>query len=369
MVGGGIVGSSAAYHLGAAGERVVLVDRADPGHATAAGAGIVAPGLSTKLSPAWEPLAFAAVGYYPQLLEELGGSVPAAVEYRTVGAIHLARSDAERPRLQDAYALFAERRAAGVANIGELSIVEGDALRSLCPVVNDAYAGVLATGAARVDGRSLRDALLLAFEAAGGKRLDGSASVIVSGSRVAGVDVGGERLDADVVILATGAWPDAVAGPTGADFGIAPQRGQILHLHHRDGETSRWPILYGFDDHYLLGFPGRRVVVGATREHGSGFDRRVTAEGQHELLGQALSFAPGLARATVVETRVGFRPVTADGLPLVGPVPGRDGLFLVTGLGPLGLTLGPYVGSLIAASVLERPTPLDLSAFAPGRLA
>ena len=97
-------------------------------------------------------------------------------------------------------------------------------------------------------------------------------------------------------------------------------------------------------------------MVGATREPGTGFDLRVTVAGQRELVDQALSFAPGLAGATVVETRVGFRPVTADGLPLIGPVPGCDGAFVATGLGPQGLTIGPYVGGLIADEALgERP--------------
>ena len=111
-----------------------------------------------------------------------------------------------------------------------------------------------------------------------------------------------------------------------------------------------------------------RVVVGATREPGTGFDLRVTLAGQRELVDQALSFAPGLAGATVVETRVGFRPVTADGLPLIGPVPGCDGVFVATGLGPQGLTIGPYAGRLIAEAVLGRPATIDLTALAPDRL-
>ena len=64
----------------------------DPGHATAAGAGIVAPGLSLKLPPAWQPLAFAAVAAYQPLLEELREQGQVGIEYQVVGAIHLARS-------------------------------------------------------------------------------------------------------------------------------------------------------------------------------------------------------------------------------------------------------------------------------------
>jgi D-amino-acid dehydrogenase len=368
VVGGGIVGASAAYHLAAAGEDVVLVDREDPGHATAAGAGIVAPGLSLKLPSAWQPLAFAAVASYERLLEELREQGQTDLEYQVVGAVQLARSEDEHEQLPDTLRLFEERRSAGVANIGELSRLDGPALHALCPVVNDAHGGIHAAGAARVDGRSLRGALLRAFEARGGTRRRGSASVVTSGSSVAGLDVDGDRLAADVVVLATGAWADALVSASGRDFGVAPQRGQILHLDVPDTDPTGWPILYGYEPYYLLTFPAHRVVVGATREPGTGFDLRVTVAGQRDLVHQALAFAPGLAGATVVETRVGFRPVTADGLPLIGPVPGCDGAFVATGLGPQGLTIGPYAGRLIADAALGRPPAIDVSALALDRL-
>jgi D-amino-acid dehydrogenase len=367
VVGGGIVGSSVAYHLAAAGEDVVLIDRDDPGQATAAGAGIVAPGLSITLPLALEPLAFQAVRYYGQLLQKLGDKGQTAVEYQEVGLLHVARSDQEKAQLRDTYELFVKRREAGFANIGELSMADGAALRALCPALDDAHAGIHATGAARVDGRSLRDALLGAFEHDGGERRVGNARVVTSGSRATGVEVDGDRLAADIVVLATGAWSDALESASGVEWGIAPQRGQIVHLELRDVETTRWPILQGYEPYYVITFPPHRVVIGATREHGTGFDRRVTAAGQHEVLRQGLAYAPGLADATVVETRVGFRPVTADGLPLIGPLRGCEGLFVATGLGHLGLTLGPSVGALIAAVALEAPTAVDLTPFALDR--
>ena len=115
--------------------------------------------------------------------------------------------------------------------------------------------------------------------------------------------------------------------------------------------------------HYLLAFPGGRVVVGATREAGAGFDHRVTAAGQRQVLDAALALAPGLADATVLETRVGFRPVTPDGFPLLGAVPGLGGLVVATGLGANGLTYGPLMGVLAAGAGAGRA-----GAVRPGRL-
>jgi D-amino-acid dehydrogenase len=108
------------------------------------------------------------------------------------------------------------------------------------------------------------------------------------------------------------------------------------------------------------------VVVGATRETGSGLDLRVTAGGQAEVLNQALAIAPGLAPATLIETRVGFRPVSPDNRPMLGRA-ALDGLVIGNGLGPSGLTMGPYAGRLLAQVALGEAPEMDLSPYDPGR--
>jgi D-amino-acid dehydrogenase len=109
------------------------------------------------------------------------------------------------------------------------------------------------------------------------------------------------------------------------------------------------------------------VVVGATRETGSGFDHRVTAAGQAEVLNQALEVAPGLGPATLVETRVGFRPVGPDLKPMLGVVAGLDGLVVGNGLGASGLTIGPFAGRLLAQLALGGAPEFDLAAYDPLR--
>ena len=72
MIGGGIVGSSAAaYRLACRGMWVTLLDRADQGHATAAGAGIVSPATSFRAPPAQNALAYRAAAYHPGLVASL----------------------------------------------------------------------------------------------------------------------------------------------------------------------------------------------------------------------------------------------------------------------------------------------------------
>ncbi len=87
----------------------------------------------------------------------------------------------------------------------------------------------------------------------------------------------------------------------------------------------------------------------------------------HEVLSEALRMAPGLAGATLPEMRVGLRPASPDGLPLLGRAPGFEQVFLAAGHGPSGLQLGPYSGAVVADLLRGLPPLLDLTPFAPER--
>ena len=110
-----------------------------------------------------------------------------------------------------------------------------------------------------------------------------------------------------------------------------------------------------------------RVVVGATRETGSGFAAHTTAAGVLEVLAEALRVAPGLARAEIREIRVGLRPASRDGLPILGPVPGIANLLLAAGHGSIGLQLGPYSGKVVAQMVARGEAETDLAPFSLAR--
>jgi D-amino-acid dehydrogenase len=178
----------------------------------------------------------------------------------------------------------------------------------------------------------------------------------------------GQFVGADAVVAAAGAWTPSFLEPAGVTVTVTPQRGQIAHISLPHADTSRWPVvLPGASGHYLLAFDDSRIVAGATREIGTGFDYRVTPGGLAEILGQALTVAPGLAAGTYLETRVGFRPMGPDARPLLGPVPGVPHLVVATGLGPTGLTMGPYAGAVAARAALSEPPAIDLAPFDPLR--
>jgi len=369
VVGGGLLGSATAYHLVGAGARTLLVDRADVGRATDAGAGIISPETNSRDPEAWFRFAVEASAYYPTLVERLAAEQAGDTGYTRCGQLVVAVSDDEVESFERARRLVFERqRSRGVPTAAELHEVTADEARELFPPLARVHGAIYSKRGARVDGRLLNRALRAAAEARGLVVRSGAVDRLVrEGDAVRGVVVDGETVAAGAVAIAGGAWSDAFAGQLGVTIPVAPQRGQIIHLGLRGADTGRWPVVSAFHHHYMVAWPDSRVVAGATRETGSGFAPHTTAAGVREVLSEALRVAPGLASAEIREIRVGLRPFAADTLPVVGPVPGIANIFLITGHGPSGLTLGPYTAKLIASQMLGKQPETDLTAFSIAR--
>ncbi|MFI7701264.1 NAD(P)/FAD-dependent oxidoreductase [Nonomuraea sp. NPDC049480] len=398
VIGSGIVGASAAYYLSGRGATVTVVDGGYQGEATQAGAGIVCPWVDHPEDDAWYQLTREGARHYPGLVEELGEDIG----YAKVGALLVAEDPAD---LEPVRALLLRRRL-DAPEMGDITDVAAPA--ELFPPLSDTLSAILVPGAARVDGRSVRDALLHAAIARGAEVRTGAAALTPDGEvylyalpaegatppaaditppsagtgppageassrqattvpppatgsarRFAGQAV---RIEADMVIVAAGAWTGEVCRPLGVELPVFPRRGQILHATLEGVDTAWWPIVLPSVGPYLLGFPDSRVVIGATVED-VGFAPRVTMGGLEEVIAAGLRIAPGLHGATVTETRVGLRPVYAPGSALIGPLTGR--VVVATGLGSYGLTAGPFTGRIAAALALGEQPPLDITPYAP----
>ena len=80
-------------------------------------------------------------------------------------------------------------------------------------------------------------------------------------------------------------------------------------------------------------------------------------------MSEAVRVAPGLRSASIREIRVGLRPLSRDGMPVIGRLPGHRNITVVTGHGPMGLHLGPYSGKVTAAAVETGMWPSDMAGF------
>lgn len=363
VIGGGIVGASAAFHLALAGVETVLVDNAADGRATSAGAGIVAPGTSLRSTPGFAELAMPAVKYYPELarkLRDLGVREPG---YEVCGKLVVANTTEKAEQLPTNTVLFRQRHRDGMPNIGEIEEITPAAARELLPVLGDMLAAIYVPEAARVDGTKMRAALTEGARALGAAIVLGDAELVVEKDRVVGVSLNGERIAVDAIVLAAGAWTNRLLEPLGQSLPVEPQKGQIIHIEMPDQDTTNWPILDWNASQYQLSFGPNRVVCGATREFHSGYDLRVTAGGVKEILDEQLALCPGLAQGTIAEVRVGLRPYSADVSPFIGQVPGATNAIICTGHGPSGLTLGPYSGRLTAELAVGQAPSIDIDMY------
>lgn len=363
VVGAGIVGASAAYHLAKKHVDVTMVDKPQEGKATAAGAGIVSPWTSNVENDAWYEIAKRSAKYYPELIAELKRDGEYETGYKQVGAL-LVSKEAEKLDIVEAKLGEKQKEA---PEMGEVMRLKGEKARGLFPLLNEELEAVFVSGAARVDGRLLRDALKRAAVKHGAAIIEDEAALIYESEKIVGVTVHGDAILADKVLIATGAWAPELLAPLGMKLHVEPQRGQIAHMTLPGMDTADWPVILPQSSHYMLAFDDSRIVAGATRETGSGFDYRLTAGGVHEVTTEALAVAPGLKAGTLEEVRIGFRPMGPDQLPIIGQVASLEKIVLATGLGASGLTVGPYAGLLAAALIRDEQIDFDLTPYDPAR--
>jgi D-amino-acid dehydrogenase len=362
VIGGGIVGTSIAFHLIRQGVKTTLFDREDPGRATAAGAGILSSQLGVETDP-YTALASAALAYYPHLVEQLPAGLNNDTGFARCGELLVAVSEDEVAPFERVRELILARQRRQ-PSLSKARLLSPGEAAELFPALAPVQGAISFEQAGRVDGRRLTGAMRHAAEQAGLQvQAVGVERLVIAEGHIRGVVAGGETFPADRVAIAGGAWSAAFAAQLGLPLLVEPQRGQLVHLKLRDTETADWPIVSAFRGHYLVPWPDGRLVAGATHENGVGFKAHSTAIGLYEVLHEALRVAPGLSQAELVEIRVGLRPVTPDGLPLIGPVPGVKQLYLAAGHGATGLHLGPYTGKVVADWMLGQPVELDLNAF------
>jgi D-amino-acid dehydrogenase len=360
IIGGGVLGAATAYQLAGKGTSVVLIDRNDKGQATDAAAGIVCPWLSQRRNKAWYHLAKGGAAIYPELIKALADDGETETGYKQVGAISIHTDTHKLIAMQER----AIKRREQAPEIGEVTLLNEAQTKHLFPPLADGYGAVHVSGAARVDGRALRHALMQGAKKRGATIIQGDAKLTYQGKQITGAVVHGETFEADTVIATSGAWMDELLQPLGVSFHVVPQRAQIMHLQVTEHDTAKWPVIMPPNDQYMLSFPDRRIVIGATHEYDVGFDHRVTAGGIHEILTKAIEVAPGLASSTVLETRVGFRPFTPNFLPVLGSLPGFHGLLLANGLGASGLTMGPFIGNQLAKLALGEQPDITIADYA-----
>jgi glycine/D-amino acid oxidase-like deaminating enzyme len=175
------------------------------------------------------------------------------------------------------------------------------------------------------------------------------------------IETSAGTLRANRVVLAAGAWTNAIAGVRTPP--LRPVRGQLLHLLWRGRPLST--VVWG-PACYVVPWQDGSLLVGATVEE-VGFDERATAVGVRDLLEAVCELLPEGWGATFVEARAGLRPATPDHLPVLGIDPAEPGIVHASGHYRNGVLLAPITASLIADLVADEKSDPALEQFRPDR--
>lgn len=252
VIGGGIVGASTAYYLAKNGASVTLVDRNDQGQATTAAAGIICPWISQRRNKAWYHLAKSGAALYTNLIAELESLGETNTGYEKVGAISL---HTEANKLEGMVERATKRKETA-PEIGEITTLNEIETVNRVPVLQEGYQSVYISGAARVNGQELLQALKRGATLKGVNILQGDASLSIEGNQIKGVHVDNQyTIHADKVILANGAWMSELVKPFGIDLQVFPQRAQITHVKLPGIETAKWPVIMPPGNQYMLSLP------------------------------------------------------------------------------------------------------------------
>ncbi len=357
VVGAGIIGSLAAWRLAQEGHRVALVDAGSPGQqATGAAAGILSPLAEAETSGAFLELMRLSLKRYPTLIAELVEESGMDVQYHTTGVLQVGR-DADRDRLQNRYRWQAAYGA---------EWVDETLLKQLEPHLVGYSVALYDPTESQVHPPLLVQAAVQAGFKRGVTAYFGMPvrSLVIVGDTVQGVVLPLETLRArQGIVMAAGSWSSLVMDSLRPPLPVVPIRGQVVSI--KQDQRAFQHIV--FDGHtYVVPKRDGRLVVGAT-EDDAGYDSRVTTQGVSQLAKILESFGLTQSNAYVERFWAGLRPKSADGLPVLGPWPGLQGLYLATGHYRNGVLLSAITADIIRGWATNQSDPMDLTPFNPIR--
>ena len=364
IVGGGVVGTAIAYFAALRGMSCTLLEKGVVGSgASNAASGVLSsyPGQDD-----YARLGRRSLELFHELAPSLREESRVDIELEECGELILALDESEVIALQGLRRQLSELGA-------DARWIESDDLLQMEPALNPAVMGAIyEPDVCRVNNQRLSDALASAARRRGAVVRQGVevTGLLMDGGRVTGVNTSEGPTYAGNVVLAAGAWtglmdrwlygdksPSVVRQPM-----VKPVRGVNLNLQPRHGSISSvihgsWGLLVPRND--------GSVIAGATVEE-VGFDSRLTVGSVHSILGLGAALVPSLGDADFNWGLAGLRPGSADSMPVIGPLPDHDNVYLASGHFRNGILLCLATGEAIAGMLDGNPDD-HLASFSPAR--
>ncbi len=356
IIGGGIMGASAAYYLARKGCTDVVMLEKDL--LAQASTGLSAGGIRQQFShPANIRLSQEAVRVFERFEEEFDVDV----EFRQVGYLFLAQSEEV---WQEFLTNVEIQRQLGVP----VEVLSPAEIKYRWPYLNvDDLRGGTFCGE---DGYADPYMAAMGFANAArrlGVRIEEQTRVTairIEAGRVQGVETTRGPIVAPAVIDVAGPWGGEVARMAGVDLPVEPYRRQVFMTQAFDPIPKPVPMILDIEPAFYFRGEGPGVLMGMSDpDEPSSFSTNVDYHFLERVIEAAMHRAPLLEEAEILRGWGGLYAITPDDNPIIGPLPGAEGLFCAIGFSGHGFQQAPTVGRILSELILDGRTGFDLSPF------
>jgi sarcosine oxidase subunit beta len=367
IIGGGVMGASAAYHLARGGmKNIVLLEKEEFFGTGATGrcAGGVRYQFSTEINIRLSMMSL-------PMLERFAQEIGQDVNYRPCGYLLIATDEKVAEAFRHNVDLQ-NRLGAGTQLLG------GDEIRRRLPLMKfeDAILGTFNPKDGLVDPNSVVVGYMSAAQKLGVNALNRAevTGIRLRGDRVEAVETTRGLIQTDTILNAAGPWAGQVGQLAGVRIPIVPIRRQWFTTDPLSEVPEDFPFVIDFGQSLYFHREGQGLLIGMSNpEERPGFDQSVDEEFEFVNLEAAIARMPLLERASRASHWAGLYEVTPDAHPIFGGSPVR-GFNICAGFSGHGFMHGPAAGMLMAEYILDGRfssvdvTMLDLARFEEGRL-
>ena len=363
IIGAGAIGCATAYYLSKEGLKTLVVEQDSIGaHASGYAPGILSPlGVASESMEVMLPLTTKSFEMHKELAEQLLAETGIDYYFRQSPLLTLALTHAEAYGLKDTVDALQHQ---GFSSIRWL---DGDTVRQIESRISiETIGAAYNEEAGELDSYRYVLALAQAAEKHGAEIQHGRfLGLKREGTGLTAVQLSSGEITCDCAVLAMGPWAGLASSSLGFSIPVRPQKGQTLRVR---ASGPPFTTMLAWDSYYNSTTRHDGLIYhGATHEDAD-FDEEPTAEGRDRLIHSLLTMVPSLAEAELVLQTACLRPLPADGLPIIGEVPGWNGVYLATGHWTKGILLSPVTGCILAELILDGTTsipiePLSITRF------
>jgi len=373
VIGEGVIGCSVANYLAREGIKVALLERESFGSGSSAHATGFISLLGTEFTPG-PSFQFGLESYreFPSLVAELEDATGMDLLYQRRPSLRLALEESEEQLIKDLMTWQQEHVA--------MRWISSDDVHELEPRLTPSLIGaVYEDESAQLDSYRLNLALAAGAEKKGTQTINRNVTGLLSEkNRITGVQTEQGDISCGAVVVAAGLWSPSFQRDLDFPIPVGALKGERLLLKY-DGNPlqvlisspKRGHMISRLDGFLSVGSTGGRDYDQDQLYQGADMDRVPTETARVEIMQRAIDVFPDLENALLFEQLAGSRPLSPDRIPIIGPVPGKEGVVLATGHTTKGIHLGPSTAKVVTQYIQGgcKQVPLSMELFLPERFA